>query len=216
MASGSYKKTIVMTEKRPGYISNNQFEISRTTNSKYPSGFRWRAWNSYSDARGSEVNCNTREEAIAAIEKMARANVKVVVQHQEERSMTTTDKLRSLLEDIRNDVELTEAKGMPGTVTNFLLVLSSKITDYDRKEQAKEMKRRMVPNVYRLGLLFQAADKVKQDMTGMEQSSDKAALEKLKASLNQRFTSDFGPKKNVVKQIDAFLEKGKLPSIVAK
>lgn len=102
--------------------------------------------------------------------------------------------------------------GTPGTVGNFLLVLSSKLTQYDQRETTKELKRGR-SNIYRLGHLLGALHKVEGDVQGLEGRSDAEALDALKASMNTRFTEGFAPVRQVERQIDRWLEKGKPPSL---
>ena len=100
------------------------------------------------------------------------------------------------------------------TVGVFLTVLFSKLTRYDQKLEVKQ------PNIYRLSHYLGAVEKVRADVAGLEQLSSPDALQKLKASLGTRFTSDFGgvpdlsPVRNVYKQIDAFLDTGKFPKLI--
>jgi hypothetical protein len=102
----------------------------------------------------------------------------------------------------------------PGTVSNFLLVLGSKITQQDQREALAAIKRRSPVNIYALGLLFKAADKVKERVKGLEESSDAASLSTLRAAMNREFNPGYPPVKNVEKQIQAWLTSGKQPSLV--
>lgn len=99
-----------------------------------------------------------------------------------------------------------------GTVKTFLAVASSKLTQYDERLQKRQ------PNIYRLGHYFGALEKVEADVSRHKNDDSPEALEALRQSLLRRFTSrggksDLPPIRNVIKQIDAFLESGKLPSL---
>jgi hypothetical protein len=97
-----------------------------------------------------------------------------------------------------------------GTVKMFLMVLSSKITQYDKRVSVRD------PNIYRLGLLLEAHSKAEDAAKRLDilDKDDADSLGKLKALISRNFTYDFPPAKNTVKQIDAFLATGKLPSLV--
>lgn len=101
------------------------------------------------------------------------------------------------------------------TVEVFLAVLTSKLTQYDMSESRKEMKRRIPTNIYRLGLLFEASEKVRNDMTKQKLLNEDTpeALEKLKKSLNTHFTRGFRPVKTVITRIDKYIQTGKIPSL---
>lgn len=95
-------------------------------------------------------------------------------------------------------------------VSTFLLVLSSKLTQYDAREQRKHY------NIYRLGHLLGAAEKVQKDMRGLESRSDPEAMARLKASIARRFTLPFRPASAVIRQIDAWVTSGKKPSLTRR
>ena len=99
------------------------------------------------------------------------------------------------------------------TVDTFLMVLTSKLTQYDRAECIREAKRGRC-NIYRLGLLFEAQDKVREDCSAMLARSDSVACEVLRASLRSRFTPRFAPASWVERQIDNWLTKGAQPKII--
>lgn len=102
------------------------------------------------------------------------------------------------------------------TVRAFLAVLDSKITQWDQKETARVRKRGGSPNIYALGLLLGAAGKVKDAFRSKLESSDPKDLESLKAAINRAFNPGFPPAKNTIKQIQAYLDTGKMPSLVRK
>jgi hypothetical protein len=92
----------------------------------------------------------------------------------------------------------------------FLSVLRSKLTQHDVKLSAKQ------PNMYRLGHYLAAAERVEKDMGKSLDSTSPAALEKLRLSLHKRFVMPFAPASAVERQIDAYLAKGIMPSLVRK
>lgn len=101
------------------------------------------------------------------------------------------------------------------TVDTFLMVLTSKLTQYDQAQFARESKHGG-GNIHRLALLFEAQDKVRTDCLSVLTRSDAEAMAELKKSLARRFTPNFSPVTNVVRQIDAWLKDGRHPSIIRK
>ena len=97
-------------------------------------------------------------------------------------------------------------------VSTFLMILTSYLTQYDEKEIAKETKKGGEGNIYRLGLMFQTSDKVKHDVHAFLDSDTPDAMEALKASLGRRFNA-LRPVDKLIKQIDAWVESGKLPKL---
>jgi hypothetical protein len=109
----------------------------------------------------------------------------------------------------------TQASSLPSaTVEMFLHVLTSKLTQQDKKETDQELKRTGRSNIYRLGLLFQAQEKVEKDVSEYLKRDDPEAMEALKTSLQKNFNSNFPPLKNMLKQIDAWTTRGKKPSLI--
>ena len=100
------------------------------------------------------------------------------------------------------------------TVAMFLQVLNSKLTQQDVKETKRETARGGRGNIYRLGLLFEASEKVAKDVEDYLDRDDEEAMEALKASLKKRFNPGFPPLNNMLKQIDNWLTKKKKPSLV--
>ena len=94
-------------------------------------------------------------------------------------------------------------KVMP-TVEAFLFMLTSRLTQYDMRLSMKD------GNIYRLGLLFAALEKVRKDVLDVAKSQEPEALERLKQSLNTRFKT-LKPVDRTIKDIDAFLATGKPP-----
>jgi hypothetical protein len=92
------------------------------------------------------------------------------------------------------------------TVKMFLMVLSSKLTRYDQKLQIRE------PNPYRLALLFEALQKVEKATKAIEDNNDPKSLGILKSYIRREF-NEVPPVTNTIKQIDAFLTSGKLPTL---
>lgn len=102
---------------------------------------------------------------------------------------------------------------MKGTVRVFLEVLVTKLIKHDQRLSKNEMKRRGLPNIYRMGHLLGAKQKVEEDMKAYLDADTPEAMEALKQSLNTRFTEGFTPVKATIKQIDAWLTGGKLPRL---
>jgi hypothetical protein len=88
------------------------------------------------------------------------------------------------------------------TVAKYLIVLSHELTVYDQAQSRREAKRG-IPNIYRLGLLLGAANKVWDDVQTVKDSSSPEALVTLRLALHKHFEHDFPPVKKVLKQIDA-------------
>jgi hypothetical protein len=106
-------------------------------------------------------------------------------------------------------------KGIDPTVGNFLLVLSSKLTQYDQKEMLREMKRGGRGNIYRLGHLLGALQKVREDMAAREADTvDPELGAQLISSIEFHFTSGFRPMEQTIKQILDWANTKKRPSLV--
>lgn len=119
------------------------------------------------------------------------------------------------------------SKGIPPTVKNFIAVLISKLTQFDQKISMKERN----PNIYRIGHFLEAAHKVEEDLKavglhGGETMTIEIA-DALKKILRKRFILrqdrttfektdkfDLPPINTLVKQVDAYLTKGKNPSLI--
>lgn len=96
------------------------------------------------------------------------------------------------------------------TVRAFLFVLTGQLTRYDERLQAKQ------PNNYRLGLWFEAAQRVQKKLARYLDSAEPVALNALKKALCESFhCDDMPPVKAVLKQIDLYLASGKLPKYAA-
>jgi hypothetical protein len=103
------------------------------------------------------------------------------------------------------------AKGIPPTVGNFLRVLKSKLIQFDQKLEKRQ------PNIYRIHHYLGAVDKVEGHILKASGESDvmtQEIAETFVVGLNSAFTDDFPPAKQVVKQLNAYLETGKNPSLV--
>lgn len=96
-----------------------------------------------------------------------------------------------------------------GTVRAFLMVASSKLTQYDKRLEKRQ------PSLYRLGHFLEALQKVENDVSRFMDEDSPEALEALKRALNRRFDR-LPPINNVLKQIDAFLDTGKTPSLTRR
>ncbi len=118
---------------------------------------------------------------------------------------------------------MSDKKGIPPTVGNFFLLLSSKLTQYDVAESKREAKRGR-SNIYRLGHLLGASQKAEAVVLAHHEPTDAMTPEIAKlfvGALAKNFTYnrikeefDLSPVRNVVKQLDAYLSHGKNPSLV--
>lgn len=61
-----------------------------------------------------------------------------------------------------------------------------------------------------------ALGKVRDDVESVEGSDSPEAMAKLKASIGKRFNAGFPPAEKLIKQIDAFVDGGKLPKITVQ
>lgn len=94
-----------------------------------------------------------------------------------------------------------------GTVGRFLLILRGLLTQYDMQWNKQ--------NIYAIGHYMKALGQVRDDVAGLEEKDDPAALKKLRASVNKRFIPDFSPIKRWNKALDAFLATGTPPKYQA-
>lgn len=94
-----------------------------------------------------------------------------------------------------------------GTVRAFIEVASSKLTQYDRRLEAKQ------PNMYRLGHYLKALNNVREDVHDVMDDASPEALGRLRASFARRF-NNLPPITATIKQIDQYLATGKLPRLV--
>jgi hypothetical protein len=104
---------------------------------------------------------------------------------------------------------VTKTAALPdGTVKTFLMVLTSKLTQYDKRLSARD------GNIYRLSHLLKASQDIERRMAKLLDHSDQKSLETLKAAIAGEFTRPpIPPVANTLKQIDAFIATGKLPSL---
>jgi len=94
------------------------------------------------------------------------------------------------------------------------MALASKITQYDRKEYEKESRRGGGGNIYRLGLLLEAKEKVEHEVAAHLKDDSPEAMDALKKAIGKNFEANFPPAKNILGQIDKWLTKKKKPSLV--
>lgn len=99
------------------------------------------------------------------------------------------------------------------TVEMFLHVLVSKLTQQDVKDTKREMAHGGRGNIYRLGLLLEAKEKVEREVSHFLNRDDPEAMEALKTALQRNFNSNFPPLNNVLRQIDLWLTKKKKPTL---
>jgi hypothetical protein len=103
--------------------------------------------------------------------------------------------------------ELDKAAVGAATVSAFLAVASSKLTQYDQRLEAKQ------PNIYRMSHYLGALDKVRQDVKDVLNDDSPDALGRFRASLMRQFHT-LPPITATIKQIDDYLTTGKLPRLV--
>jgi len=89
----------------------------------------------------------------------------------------------------------------PCTVEKYLAVLTSKLVQHDVKMIASETRRGGRGNIYRMGHLLIAKEKVEKAVASVMTRSDAPALLKLQKALHTHFESDFPPLRNVERQI---------------
>jgi hypothetical protein len=114
-----------------------------------------------------------------------------------------------------------QKKGIPPTIGNFFVVLSSKLTQYDMAECKREMKRGR-SNIYRLGHLLKAAQDAEKLVYAKHDKDETMTPQAAKVFMNalvRNFIYEFGefglaPVRNVVRQLQAFLDHGQNPSLV--
>ena len=87
------------------------------------------------------------------------------------------------------------------TVAKYLEVLSHELVRYDMATLAREAKRGRV-NIYRLGLLMEALQKVRADVGNRTSDSEVDKID-FRAAMYVRFEKDFPPVKKVIKQLKA-------------
>lgn len=89
------------------------------------------------------------------------------------------------------------------TVEFWQMYLIGKLTQYDTKQRDR--------NIYRLGHLLGAAQKVEDETKGVSKQSSEAAIEQFRKSMNRHFISTFAPVRAVNKAIDRYYMTGKRP-----
>jgi len=92
-----------------------------------------------------------------------------------------------------------------GTVGTFLLVLTSKITQWDAKYGGP----------YSLGLMLEAANRVRDEVVNQIDSDRPDDLRKLQHAIQDNF-SPMRWRDSVLKQIEEYITKGKLPTLAGK
>jgi hypothetical protein len=101
------------------------------------------------------------------------------------------------------------------TLEGFHFVLTGSLVQWDRNEMVKAAKRRNgYYNANAMGLYLAAVSRAEKDpkMRGVKKtSSDPEDLKKLIAVLSDHFDPNFPPVKKTIKQIQAFIDTGKLP-----
>ena len=88
------------------------------------------------------------------------------------------------------------------TLEHYDVVLVHELTKYDQAQARREALRGRV-NIYRLALLLEAAQRVRDDVKDKLKSSSPDALADFQVALYRHFERDFPPVKKVVKQLEA-------------
>jgi len=100
-----------------------------------------------------------------------------------------------------------------GTVETFLMVLRSKLTQYDKRLGSGESKRGGMPNIYRIGHYLKAAQDVEDAVSSIKTKDDPESLQSLKRAIAQSFGATMPPAKATLKQIDDYIASGKKPTL---
>lgn len=99
------------------------------------------------------------------------------------------------------------AAGLAGTVEVFCMILTGRLTRYD-----KQLADRGDDNMHRLSLWFGALREAKEMVQGQMSLDTPEALNALKKALDRKFiVNSMPPVKAVIKMIDQFLASGKAP-----
>lgn len=102
--------------------------------------------------------------------------------------------------------------GVPATVGGFLAILKAHMTQWDMVQQAAAAKKNRNHNIYALGHLLGAVERIEQQVgSSAARSSDPEDLQKLRAAI-PKFLHDAPYVRKTLKSIDEFLEKGKAPN----
>ena len=117
--------------------------------------------------------------------------------------------MKNLIERLEG-LELNEMAG-PANVAMFLILLTSKVTQYDKRAQKSRFY-----NIYALGQYLEVIDKIDKKVSSIKTSDDADDLKKLKRIIGDSFTSDFSPANFVMKSIDKYLATGAIPKITGK
>lgn len=96
----------------------------------------------------------------------------------------------------------------PTRISHFLALLTSKLTQYDARVSVRQ------PNVYRLGHLLGAAEKVAACFPHPEAEATPDRIAPMVGAIERHFILPFPPADAVIRQIKAYLATGKRPSLV--
>ena len=83
------------------------------------------------------------------------------------------------------------------------MYLVGKLTQYDMKQRDR--------NIYRLGHLLGAAQKVEDETRAISKQSSEEAIETFRKAMNKHLISTFAPVRAVNKAIDRYYKTGKRP-----
>ena len=110
-------------------------------------------------------------------------------------------KLDAQVQSLRASRHHATVKNQGCPVGKYLDVLSHELVRYDMATSAREAKRGRV-NIYRMGLLMEALQKVRADVGNRTSASDTDKAD-FRMAMYTRFERDFPPVKKVVKQLEA-------------
>lgn len=103
-------------------------------------------------------------------------------------------------------------------VRDFSIILAGLLTQYDQKESLREMRRGGSPNIFRLGHYLKAAQAAEDaaKAAGIWERDDPTAITVYHEILTRHFIWERGqfalaPLRQLKRQMDAWVEKGKLP-----
>ena len=101
----------------------------------------------------------------------------------------------------------------PANIDFWLVYLEHKLVRQDMAETKREAKMSGRSNIYRLGHLLGALEKVRSKVKMLGAREDKESIEKFRSAMNKHFIDTSPPIKAVNKAIDKFLTTGKRPLI---
>jgi len=125
-----------------------------------------------------------------------------------------TTKLRELLSELKTS--MTEATAPDGKISSWLKILSIQLTNYEQDLMVADIKRSGSPNSWRTPATADVYS-ITQAVASIKDSDSPQAMERLKMAIHMNFRGQELPLPvaKLVKQIDAFVDSGKLPNLPA-